>query len=915
MSLCDRLDPFVDGELSHSEAEAMRAHLATCEACGDSLQERLMLDALVSTHEQAIKGDASHAPSPPKRETSVPRPRASNVIAIGTATLLAAAAGWALLVHDAGRTAKAPIAQAPVVLAQGATRNLEVRFAHPAAAKHAPYDVSRGDPKGAGVPLDVLAAFEQRGDAHGVAVGMLLSGERDRASAYFERAPASADADADRAALAIVQGKPELALELADRALESRADHPAALFNRALALRDVGAPLAAAAAFERVAAMHEEGWSDEAAARARAFRADYKQRETAWKAAKTSLRAMVAGGALPDDALVRAEPDLVRHFVYEALRTATPDRAGALAPLARALGDATLAKRIDAVARRASAADLAKLNDTWLSLDREIVAAKASADRGDAADAERRLREAIARADGYDYLRVRLELALARLFVDQLRTFEAEKLIATGLEHARAHAADQEYSFVFLLADAVRLRAGFARLRAHLEDGIERAPDACLARRFAHERLAESRMFMLDPRGARRELDAAPRCDAPITLGRADAIANLARVGAAGPEAETLLQDLARAREKATPAEVAFLDVTEGRAVMERDRAAGMALVHRGLASALSLPASDSVAARVRAHAHLTLAIEEARANASLASLVHIGAIVSEGTNEATLGEGCLLGVATDDERSIAVTRDASGTMTAQLLVRTKAEPAPDDLVPSMVRDRLASCPHVSVIAAPPIHGMRALLPSDVAWSYRTPRAIAGAPAASTPRRLVVADVLPPPSLGLPRLAPWSGREGATQLTGSNATPTRVLDEMVHATEIEIHAHGLVDLAEADASWVALSPDAAGRFALRAADVHARTLPMQPVVVLAACRAAHVAPHLHKVWSLPRAFTDAGARAVFASPEAIRDAEAGRFFDGVLARIRAGVAPAAALRDERAQWPQDSWTRDVLLFE
>ncbi len=916
MSLCERLGALVDGELSQEEADAMHAHLATCKGCGERLQELLMLEALVSTHVGALEVDAPRAPptspSPLKRAPSERRSRTGTVIALGTATVLAAAAGWAVV---ASKRPVSPTEEAPIVLAQGPTRNLEVRFAHPAAAKHAPYDVARGDEKPAGVPFDVLATMEKRGDVHGVAVGMLLGGERDRAGTYFDRAPASPDTDADRAALAIVQGKPERALELADRALEARADHPVALFNRALALRDVGAPLAAAAAFERVALLEEGGWSDEATARARALRAEYKQRETTWRAAKTSLRAMVAGGALPDDALVRAQPDLVRHFVYETLRHATPERASALSPLAKTLGDAALGKRIDAIARRAHAAELAKMDDEWLRLDGEIAAAAASGARGDVGDAERRLREAIARAERFDYLRVRLELALARLLVEQHRTVEAEKLIVVGLEHARAHAADQEYHFVFLLADAARLRGGVARLRAHLEDGIERAPDACLGRRFAHELLAEARMLMLDPTGARRELDLAPRCDAPMTMARADTLANLARVGAAGPEFDSFSEELARARAKLTPGESAFADVVEGRATMPRDRAAGMTLVNRGLASALRLPAGDAIAMRARSYAHLTIAVEEARTNAALSSLVHIGASVAETANEGALGEGCVLGVAMDDERSIAVTRDASGAMAADVLTRTKAAPSPEDLVPSAVRDRLASCAHVSVVATPPLHGMRGLLPSDMAWSYRTPRATPSAPASAEPRRLVVADVMPPAALGLPRLAPWSGGEGATQLTGANATPSHVLDEMAHATEIEIHAHGLVDLAEADASWVALSPDARGRFALTAADVRARALPSRPVVVLAACRAAHVAPHLHKVWSLPRAFTDAGARAVFASPEAIRDAEAGRFFDGVLARIRAGAAPATALRDERAGWAKDSWVRDVLLFE
>jgi hypothetical protein len=69
---------------------------------------------------------------------------------------------------------------------------------------------------------------------------------------------------------------------------------------------------------------------------------------------------------------------------------------------------------------------------------------------------------------------------------------------------------------------------------------------------------------------------------------------------------------------------------------------------------------------------------------------------------------------------------------------------------------------------------------------------------------------------------------------------------------------------------------------------------------------------------LPLAFTRAGARAVFASPAPIRDADAGAFFDGVLARTREGATPARALRDARVsalKKEENSWIRSVLVFE
>ena len=131
-------------------------------------------------------------------------------------------------------------------------------------------------------------------------------------------------------------------------------------------------------------------------------------------------------------------------------------------------------------------------------------------------------------------------------------------------------------------------------------------------------------------------------------------------------------------------------------------------------------------------------------------------------------------------------------------------------------------------------------------------------------------------------------------------------------------AHGVVDAAKSSASIIALSSEADGRFALSAANLLPGSLRAHPVVVLGACHAARTAAYFHQAWSLPTAFVRAGARAVLASPDVVSDAEARPFFDAVLARIRAGAAPAVALRDERASWlahDPKSWVSGVMEFE
>jgi CHAT domain-containing protein len=183
-------------------------------------------------------------------------------------------------------------------------------------------------------------------------------------------------------------------------------------------------------------------------------------------------------------------------------------------------------------------------------------------------------------------------------------------------------------------------------------------------------------------------------------------------------------------------------------------------------------------------------------------------------------------------------------------------------------------------------------------------------------RSLVVGDVEPPPALELPRLATWS--TSGELLSGAVATPSRVLAAIGGADEITIHAHGLVDAALPDASFLALSPEPDGRFALTTADVSKAHFTTSPLIVLAACHSASAAPVLHETWSLPAAFVRAGARAVIASAAPIPDGDAPAFFDAVRDKVRTGMSVAVALRDVRREWlgnRRADWVRDVIVFE
>lgn len=305
------------------------------------------------------------------------------------------------------------------------------------------------------------------------------------------------------------------------------------------------------------------------------------------------------------------------------------------------------------------------------------------------------------------------------------------------------------------------------------------------------------------------------------------------------------------------------------------------------------------------------------------ASLDEALALVGRQLKRGEVPERCVLAVSVQHERTVAVALGPTGTVRGHYAPGRTAPLGQDasGLVPAPLQDALRGCARVEVLAPPPVHGLPGLLPLDIAWSYRMgPAATEGlAPRKGT--HLVVSGVDTPVALGLPRLPPMPPTVAdplRVTLEGARATPSRVLEAMGSATEVELHAHGVFSPELSDASLLMLAPERDGRYVLTASQVRARRLSGAPLVFLAACSAARTAPFPHESFSLPAAFLDAGARAVLAATVDIPDS-AGRFFNAVRERIRAGAPPAVALRDERLRWleaaPGDRWVHDVLLFE
>jgi hypothetical protein len=630
----------------------------------------------------------------------------------GVAAVMLALVGWRLVESRAVRIAVAP------------TRVLEARVSWRGADRWRPYSVPRAaGPAREPVPIAALAALERRRDPRGLAAGWLLSGEPDRAATALEHAGASPDSDSDRAVVALARGQLEEALVLLDRALAVAPRHAQALWNRGLVLRQLGLLHTAAKAFDDVAALGEPGWRDEARQRAQALRALVAEPVATQDRITALGLKMVATGALPSPDEVRTLPGLMRHYLYHAVRAApSTERVRALLPVAveldRMNGETRLAEWVRAAAardlsRRAPwSATYARLvanpkalrpvdadayvaaleqaheddlllgvllllnrapqrvadyealaqrrGDPWFIAIADRLAGEAERAAGRFVTAEQRLRDGDARcrAGHVDYQCASLELALAKLTTWQHRTSEARRIALAALPLARNEGVRQdavELPVLYLLGDLARCRNAFSLMRAYLEEPLSRQP-TCEGQRYVHEQLAIGRMFALDVDGAGRELAQAPRCGLPVKLPRADLIVGLARAGAPPPDAATLPADLTKQRPAMTPGNRATVDVLLGRLYIDGNRQSGRALVEQALVDLEGQPSSDVSATRARTLAHITLAVDDARHGEHDRALAQLATAMA-----ATAPRRCALGVTVDDERAVAVARDADG--------------------------------------------------------------------------------------------------------------------------------------------------------------------------------------------------------------------------------------------------------------
>jgi len=998
---CENLGAFADGELPPDQAEAMREHLATCQACQANLEDILQLQFLEAqlrqqaNQRQEQPSEERHQPrtmsgarlsSDPHRRRDLQRPRQKQRVILIVGGVLAVAASLAIIlyVRDFGRRGFAPTELAREL----PYRPIEARLSYAGLSAYRPYSVPAGG-SGAIAPIAhrELAELEAKQDWQALAAAYLWTGNPERAALYLERAGRSPEIENDRAVLDIVRGNHSAALALVNQVLSEHPKQSQALWNRALLLSRYGLPLGSAEAWSAVAALGEPGWSKEAEAHSARLRADALARSRSWSAMSAAGQALISDGTLPPTEFIDRFPDELRLYFYDAVRAApTRLRLDALKPLAQSLdrhfhddvlekyivrvietslaGRAPLAAQYLQLATNPSTLTTKKVDDylaqlrtqhqpdillgallltqrvdknlqeyvglaratgdEWFQFLAEQEQASAELAAGDLQAADRRLLMATQRCrkSALHYRCAYLEYRLGELYNELNRVVEARQHTLLALQHAQQiNAWDLENSIFALLGTISFFENDYSLTDAYAREVNLRNPEECRWQHYLHDLLAMVDLFNLRPTAARQNLAVSEQCGPTTTVQGLLAEVDLSRLENDNSRIATIRTRLEalRSRVSATGSQRLMADFIEGRLLLRGDRANGEGLLRRAITQAEAEPSWNSDAAKVRAYSYRTLVADAGRRGAFDDALALLSAEL-----KVTLAPSarCVLGVARDDEQLVIVARSADGAMRGRYEGSLMTVQIPiGKYIPDEMLAALRGCASIAVLALPPFQGQPDLLPKELAWSYRLsarPRQKSSA----TPRYLVVSDIDIPAELGLPQLSPWpisaNAESGVQTLTGRAATPTRVLAEMVHATDIDIHAHGLVNLAVSESSFLVLSPEVDGSYQLTARQVQATSFDGAPLIILSACHAAKPAPFLYTPWSLPRAFIDAGARAVLAATVAIPSAEAANFFASVRKRIATGASPASALHDERLVWMQSSpqsWVKDILLFE
>jgi cellulose synthase operon protein C len=917
-----------------------------------------------------VRGPAVESDRPTSRQAQVlrpsvwrrqapPEPRSRRQIwVLGSISVVVVAllfSGRILMRSRAAKPTPGPVASFDELVAATSGRPLLARLSHPAADRHRAY--REGSPwTGSVAPL--LVALEQAGDRPGMVAAYLMTGSVQQAAAHASLLPVSADAVSDRAAVELSSGRALTALTLLDGNLSTSPGHGRSLWNMAVARQQVGLTLAAAADYEAVARLREGGWAEEAQERARRLREIHAERLTRWQEVELAVQQLKASSRVPSPALVRRNPELWREQLYGALRGA--EQAGKLevlgslaTPLDRAIDAATLSrhlavrrgrKDVDLVDRGLAPPVLLRMNagpprpalvaakdyaaatgDVWLDLQTHGALALRLMYDGDAGEATERLEALVKRCEAAGFRRlcevqrIRLAWVLGYRHLFPAAVEQAQLV----LRNARTLGeVDLERAALSRLAESAAGEMKAALVRAYFDELQALAPGSCEARTAGIELLANLAVRQGDLEAARRELKELSRCPHPLGLSGAGTLRALVAAGGTDEERALMERTLFSLRERGGLPDTQAVILTALQARISANLAEEPAELRSLARTSTRLPADDwGDTARLLTHAPL---IDRAVARGEHRRALELSFAMHRATPPRD--RRCWMALGLDGNSAGVVVRTPEGVSGAAIAPELMIGGG-DAWLSADLRDRLGRCAEVSVLASAAFYGLPALLPSSWAWAYADADAAARRLAPTVRTRLVISDVPLSPELGLEPLAPWSPQrrpgEELIHKHGDAATPAEILRVLASADEIAFHVHGRLDLAVSRVPYLVLAPEPAGQYALTAEMVRAQSLQRRaPVVLLAACEAGKKAANVRSRFSLPRAFLDAGARAVIAAPVAIPDAQAGAFFEEISAQLAAGASPAAAVQAVRRR--QDSavagqrgraWFEEVVVFQ
>lgn len=811
---CDNVEAFVDGELAPSEAQAFRLHLADCAHCQTEVETLLQLQFLEQRH--SAPGSA-RGPARPLATVSWIRRHSQPLLL---------AACFAALLLGLGVLRLLPSAGTDSTTSASPYRVLEARLSAPGTKGHKPLRPAMAGAQEPGQRTSQEVPTPTPPDGKDPVVGYLEQGDRygaERALEILRQAPRTPDTESHRAAALLQLGKPEEALQHADVALSQVPHHVEALWNRGLALRKLGLPLAAARVFTQVASIKEPGWADEATQKAGDLQRDVFEHRDRWKAVMQAGSALREHAAppLPEDF---GETPVARLFFYDAVRTApTREAVLTLLPIARQLDERTGAQVLEAYVQRVAASDFkqraplargyatlalgrlsapeserlmeqllssreedlilgALLHTNTVASHLELFTAKAvamkdpwfqlvAAQERAAVDkragrferAVRTLREVLPLCEGrgLEYRCLSIQRDLSSLFIKRIEFQQARQYAEKAWREARANNEWYlEQDLLWNLSQIARLIKDTSLSRAYLEEYLERNEHKPDAVRRVHENFASIAFQALRVDEARQEIDAALAAGLPLSPSGALTLADIARLkGAPGDEAH-LTKALDNPTLKRSPGEQAVDKHALGRFFIERDLARGRELLWGSIQEATTPGLEEDLAARrARAYSFTSLILEAGRRGAFTEALE----LFSQERGQQLPGR-CLLAVTADSERTLLIVWGAD----ARLLGwqdETRREPLPErleGLVREELLEALRPCERVEVLARPPLHGRAGLLPLTMAWSYRTRTSVTppSPPRTGPGVHLSVSDVELPPGMDLQHLPSWTPSVG-----------------------------------------------------------------------------------------------------------------------------------------------------------